>query len=115
MNRFHLHIAVRDLAANIDFYSKLFNEPPSKQAQDYAKWMLDDPPVNFAISQRGHTPGINHVGIEAGTPESLVPLRRQADLASQGDTIPQGDAACCYAKSEKHWTIDPQGALLYAY
>lgn len=109
MNRFHVHIAVNDLAANIDFYSKLFGQPPSKQQQDYAKWMLEDPRLNFAISSRGHNTGVNHFGMQVESPEELARLRALADAASDGSTLDQGTAACCYAKSEKHWTLDPQG------
>lgn len=109
MKRFHVHVAVDGLPANIAFYSKLFGQPPSKQRPDYAKWMLEDPRLNFAISSRGHASGVNHFGMQAETPEELADLKALADDASEGATIDQGEAACCYAKSEKHWTIDPQG------
>lgn len=109
MKRFHVHVAVDDLATNIAFYSKLFGQPPSKQRPDYAKWMLEDPRVNFAISSRGQATGVNHFGMQADTPEELVSLKALADDASGSATLDQGEAACCYARSEKHWTIDPQG------
>ncbi len=109
MKRFHVHVAVDDLAASITFYSKLFGQSPSKQQPDYAKWMLEDPRVNFAISSRGHAAGVNHFGMQAETPEELADLKAVAYDASGGAAIDQGEAACCYAKSEKHWTIDPQG------
>lgn len=109
MKRFHVHVAVDDLATSIAFYSKLFGQSPYKQQPDYAKWMLEDPRVNFAISSRGHATGVNHFGMQAETPEELASLKALADDASSGATMDQGEAACCYAKSEKHWTIDPQG------
>jgi catechol 2,3-dioxygenase-like lactoylglutathione lyase family enzyme len=108
MKRFHVHVAVDDLAASIDFYSKLFGQSPSKQ-QDYAKWILEDPRLNFAISSRGHATGVNHFGMQADSPEELTSLKALADAASNSATLDQGETACCYAKSEKHWTIDPQG------
>lgn len=109
MKRFHVHIAVSDLRQSIDFYSKLFGQAPSKQQMDYAKWMLEDPRVNFAISSRGHAVGVNHFGMQVDTQEELQALKVQADVASGGETLDQGAVACCYAKSEKHWTVDPQG------
>ena len=109
MKRFHVHVAVDDLAASIDFYNKLFGRSPSKQQQDYAKWMLEDPRLNFAISSRGHVTGVNHFGMQADTQEELDALKLLADEASDGATLDQGQASCCYAKSEKHWTFDPQG------
>ncbi len=109
MKRFHVHVSVDDLDANIAFYSKLFGQAPSKQQADYAKWMLDDPRINFAISKRGHTVGLNHFGMQVDTAEELSALKIMADEASQGQSIDQSNATCCYAKSEKHWTLDPQG------
>ena len=109
MKRFHVHIAVEDLAANIDFYNKLFGSKPAKQRVDYAKWMLDDPAVNFAISTRGHQVGVNHLGVQVSDAGELATLRQYADAASNETTLDQGEAACCYARSEKHWTVDPQG------
>lgn len=109
MNRFHVHVAVHDLAESIDFYSRLFGQRPARQEPDYAKWMLDDPRVNFAISARGHKAGINHLGIQTDSAEGLAELRRRADAAAPGDVRPDAGAACCYARSDKHWTIDPQG------
>ncbi len=109
MKRFHVHLAVDDLATSIAFYSKLFGQSPSKQQQDYAKWMLDDPRLNFAISARGHATGLNHFGMQTDSPEELAGLKALADDASGGMTLDQGEANCCYARSEKHWTVDPQG------
>jgi hypothetical protein len=109
MKRFHAHVAVNDLAVSINFYSKLFGQPPSRQEHDYAKWMLDDPRVNFAISARGRAAGVNHFGMQADTLEELSNLKVLADAASGGDIRDQGKVTCCYARSEKHWTVDPQG------
>lgn len=109
MKRFHVHLAVDDLAASTAFYSKLFGQSPAKQQADYAKWMLEDPRLNFAISSRGHAAGLNHFGMQADSPEELADLKTLADAASGGTTLDQGEAACCYARSEKHWTVDPQG------
>jgi catechol 2,3-dioxygenase-like lactoylglutathione lyase family enzyme len=109
MKRFHAHVAVENIEASIDFYSKLFGQQPTKQHDNYAKWMLEDPRVNFAISARGHAIGVNHLGFEVDSPEELVDLKKLADAASSGTALNPGEAACCYSKSEKHWTIDPQG------
>ena len=109
MNRFHVHVAVQDLGASVTFYTKLFGQPPSKSRDDYAKWMLDDPRLNFAISNRGHGAGLNHFGMQVDTPGELERLKALADDASAGATMDEGQASCCYAKSEKHWTVDPQG------
>lgn len=109
MQRFHAHIAVENIDASIDFYSKLFGLAPAKRQADYAKWILEDPPVNFAISARGHAPGLNHFGFQVDTLEELAALKKLAEAASPRNVLDQGAAACCYAKSEKHWTMDPQG------
>jgi catechol 2,3-dioxygenase-like lactoylglutathione lyase family enzyme len=109
MKRFHVHVAVDDLAASVTFYSNLFGQPPSKHRQDYAKWMLEDPRLNFAISSRGHAAGVNHFGMQVDSPDELEGLKVLAELASGGAILDQGKTACCYANSEKHWTIDPQG------
>jgi catechol 2,3-dioxygenase-like lactoylglutathione lyase family enzyme len=109
MKRFHTHIAVENLDASVDFYSKLFGQLPSKSQPDYAKWMLEDPPVNFAISARGHAPGVNHFGFQVDSAAELIELKKLADAASGGEVLDAGESACCYAKSEKHWTVDPQG------
>ncbi len=109
MKRFHAHVAVTDLPASIDFYSKLFGQTPTRQEPDYAKWMLEDPRVNFAISSRGHAAGLNHFGMQADSAEELAALRQLANDAADGKVLGEGAASCCYAKSEKHWTLDPQG------
>jgi predicted lactoylglutathione lyase len=109
MKRFHIHITVQDLAASIDFYNKLFGELPSRQEEDYAKWMLEDPRINFAISSRGHASGINHLGMQADTQQELDELKSLAIAASGDTTIDPDAAACCYANSMKHWVVDPSG------
>ena len=108
MKRFHVHVHVEDLAKNIAFYSSLFNQQPARTESDYAKWMLQDPPVNFAISTRGGAAGVDHLGIQVESEEELAELRGQAaraDLALQD----QGETTCCYARSDKYWVTDPQG------
>ncbi len=108
MKRFHVHVRVDDLDGNIAFYTMLFGAPPARVEADYAKWMLDDPHVNFAISSRGGAPGIDHLGLQTDTEEELAGLKeraRAADLALADD----GATSCCYARSEKHWITDPQG------
>lgn len=109
MKRFHVHVAVTDLAGSIAFYSKLFGQTPAKERPDYAKWMLDDPRVNFAISARGHATGVNHFGFQVDSADELQSLKQLAESVSGGQLLDQGETACCYAKSEKHWTVDPQG------
>ena len=108
MKRFHVHVSVDDLEQNIRFYSTLFGTQPSIIKDDYAKWMLDDPKVNFAISRRGDKAGVNHLGIQVENDEDLEAMRAQLTRADQ-PVVEQVDAACCYAKSNKHWVQDPQG------
>jgi hypothetical protein len=108
MKRLHVHVAVHDIPQSVRFYSALFAAQPSVLKDDYAKWMLDDPRVNFAISARGAKTGLDHLGIQAENGEELEDIGTrlaQADVS----TTPQKGASCCYAKSDKYWTIDPQG------
>src|SRR5688572_19305140 len=109
MKRFHVHVAVHDLKQSIRFYSALFGAQPSVEKPDYAKWMLDDPRVNFAISTRANGKlGLDHLGLQAETGSELEEIGSrlaQADVS----VAPQKGASCCYAKSDKYWTIDPQG------
>lgn len=109
MKRFHVHIAVENIETSIDFYSKLFGQLPTKKQSDYAKWMLEDPRINFAISARGYAVGVNHFGFQVDSAEELAQLKKLADAASPGEVLNQGETACCYSNSEKHWTVDPQG------
>ena len=108
MKRFHVHVSVDDLDRNIRFYSSLFGTEPAIVKDDYAKWMLDDPKVNFAISRRGDKAGVNHLGIQVENDEELETMRAQLTRADE-PIVEQVDAACCYAKSNKHWVQDPQG------
>lgn len=108
MKRFHVHVAVDNLQENIQFYSSLFHAEPAVVKEDYAKWMLDDPRINFAISTRGQTHGLNHLGIQVDSDEELEEMRSRL-VRAETPMVEQRDAACCYAKSNKHWTVDPQG------
>ena len=108
MKRFHVHLHVADLAQSIGFYSKLFGQQPSRQEADYAKWMLEDPAVNFAISQRGAEPGIDHLGIQTDDASELAALKQRAEAADLS-LLDEGETTCCYARSDKHWVTDPQG------
>lgn len=108
MKRFHVHLNVDDLAKSIAFYSQLFASAPSRQEADYAKWMLDDPRINFAISTRGAAAGIDHLGIQTDDAAELDGLRSRARAADMA-LLDEGATTCCYARSEKHWISDPQG------
>lgn len=108
MKRFHVHLHVEDLAASIGFYSKMFNSTPARVESDYAKWMLDDPAVNFAISTRGAKPGIDHLGIQTDNADDLAVMERQAEAAGM-TLLDVGETTCCYARSDKYWVTDPQG------
>lgn len=106
--RFHVHLNVDDLAASIRFYSALFAAEPTVRKPDYAKWMLEDPRVNFAISNTGRAPGIDHLGIQVDDEAGLATLGQRLDTAG-GTVVPEDAAVCCYARSDKLWTEDPQG------
>ena len=108
MKRFHVHLHVDDLAKSVGFYSKLFASEPTRREGDYAKWMLEDPPVNFAISTRGDQPGIDHLGIQTDDRAELAELKARAEAADMA-LLDEGATTCCYARSEKHWVTDPQG------
>ncbi len=108
MKRFHLHVHVNDIAQSVDFYKQLFAAEPTRHESDYAKWMLDDPPVNFAISTRGNATGVDHVGIQTDNAEELAQLKARAQAADIS-LRDQGQTSCCYARSEKYWVTDPQG------
>jgi len=108
MKRFHVHAHVEDLQNSIAFYSKMFGAEPTRVESDYAKWMLDDPRINFAISTRGSKPGVDHLGIQTDTEEELAELKARAQAADM-TLLDQGETTCCYARSEKHWITDPQG------
>jgi catechol 2,3-dioxygenase-like lactoylglutathione lyase family enzyme len=108
MKRFHVHISVDDIAQSTAFYSALFGVRPSVQKEDYAKWMLEEPRVNFAISKLGLKPGLDHLGIQVDTAKELNQMTgslKAADLS----VADEGEVTCCYARSEKGWVRDPQG------
>jgi catechol 2,3-dioxygenase-like lactoylglutathione lyase family enzyme len=108
MKRLHVHVAVEDLTKSIDFYSALFAAQPAVVKADYAKWMLDDPRVNFAISTRGRQAGLDHLGIQVENADELQEVYARLRRAG-GNIVEQGQTACCYAKSEKSWIDDPAG------
>jgi hypothetical protein len=108
MKRLHVHVAVDDLQRSIGFYSALFAALPSVTKTDYAKWMLDDPRVNFAISTRGRQAGLDHLGIQVENTDELKEIYARLHEAG-GNVIEQGQTSCCYAKSEKSWIDDPAG------
>ena len=108
MKRFHVHVAVDDLAQSIGFYSALFAAEPSVVKPDYAKWMLDDPRVNFAISKRGGAAGIQHLGIQAEDAAELADVYARLKQAER-PVVAQRATTCCYATSDKQWIADPQG------
>lgn len=106
MKRFHVNINVTDLQKSVDFYNTLFASEPTVLKNDYAKWMLDDPQINFAISQSDRASGINHVGLQADTAAELGEIQDRLRAADQ-HTLDQPEAECCYAKSTKTWVRDP--------
>ena len=108
MKRFHVHLHVEDLGKSIAFYSGLFGAPPVRTETDYAKWMLEDPRVNFAISTRGNHPGVDHLGFQTDDEQELAALKARAEAADLA-LLDEGQTTCCYARSEKHWVTDPQG------
>jgi catechol 2,3-dioxygenase-like lactoylglutathione lyase family enzyme len=108
MKRFHIHVSVNDLAQSIRFYSTLFGAEPSRVEADYAKWMLEDPCVNFAISRRGQPIGVNHLGFQVDSSEELSALHAQLE-AADARLIQENEQACCYARSDKYWVTDPAG------
>ena len=108
MKRFHVHTHVEDLQASIAFYSRLFGAAPTRVEADYAKWMLEDPRINFAISTRGDKPGVDHLGFQVDSEGELAELKARAEAADMA-LIDEGDTTCCYARSDKHWIVDPAG------
>ncbi|MEQ9022730.1 MAG: ArsI/CadI family heavy metal resistance metalloenzyme [Pseudomonadales bacterium] len=113
MKRMHIHVGVEDLNQSIRFYSALFGAEPAKTRDDYAKWMLDDPRINFAISTRAKT-GLDHLGLQVDEDSELEEMRerlKSADLA----VVDEGETVCCYARSDKSWVEDPAGIAWEAY
>ena len=113
MKRMHVHISVEDLNMSINFYNHLFGAPPTVHKPHYAKWMLDDPRVNFAISQRGELTGLNHLGIQVDSDSELSVLKSQLESADLSLLTESG--TCCYAKSDKNWVQDPSGIAWETY
>ena len=115
MKRLHVHVAVSDLDRSIRFYSTLFGAEPTLAKADYAKWMLDDPSVNFAISAGNHAAnGVEHLGIQSETSEELSQVYGRLKDASR-PVLEEGQTTCCYAKSEKSWVADPDGVVWEAF
>ena len=108
MKRLHVHVAVDDLAASIKFYSTMFAAEPTVTKDDYAKWMLDDPRVNFAISARGAPAGLNHLGVQVENADELAEMNTRLQKLD-GEVVEEMGTACCYAKSDKYWATDPTG------
>ena len=108
MSRFHIHIAVDDIQKSVNFYSAVFGSQPSVLKDDYAKWALEDPRLNFAISTRGKNKGLDHIGLQAESDAELQTIRQRLEQAGiQG--LAQEATTCCYAESDKYWVQDPQG------
>jgi catechol 2,3-dioxygenase-like lactoylglutathione lyase family enzyme len=106
MKRFHINVSVADLSQSIEFYNTLFGQEPSVREDDYAKWMLDDPRVNFAISESARASGVDHVGLQADTMQELNEIQQRLRAAGE-QTFDQPEAECCYARSSKTWVRDP--------
>jgi len=114
MKRMHVMLRVKDLDEATRFYSSLFDTEPTKRKPDYAKWMLDDPRVNFSIAEKDEKLGIEHLGIQAETPDELTELRERIDRAG-GTVNNEGETTCCYANSDKTWVVDQQGVSWEAF
>jgi catechol 2,3-dioxygenase-like lactoylglutathione lyase family enzyme len=114
MKRLHLHVSVKDIARSVRFYSTLFAAEPAVLKPDYAKWMLEDPCVNFAISARVGQAGLDHLGIQVETPEELRDVYGRLQRADR-PVLEEGATTCCYARSEKSWITDPQGLAREAF
>jgi len=108
MKRLHIHVSVKDLAASVRFYQTLFGTEPAVLKPDYAKWMLEDPRVNFAISTHQQSAGVNHLGVQVDTDEELRGMRAQLE-AADARMVEEAERACCYARSDKYWITDPNG------
>jgi catechol 2,3-dioxygenase-like lactoylglutathione lyase family enzyme len=114
MKRFHVHVGVKDIEKSVQFYSTLFGQKPTKLKEDYAKWMLEDPRVNFAISTRVGEKGVDHLGLQVDEDSELAEITErleQADLS----IYDEGEGTCCYAESKKAWVQDPSGMAWEAY
>jgi catechol 2,3-dioxygenase-like lactoylglutathione lyase family enzyme len=114
VKRLHINVTVEDLGRSVAFYSTLFGAGPTVRKGDYAKWMLDDPRVNFAVSTRGGAAGIDHLGIQVETEAELHEVYGRL-RAAERPVLEEGETTCCYARSEKSWTADPQGVVWEAF
>ena len=108
MKRMHIHVGVKNLKESISFYSKMFATAPTIEKTDYAKWQLEDPKINFAISARGAAEGLNHLGIQVEDATELSDMKSRLDTL-QAELVEEEGTACCYAKSDKYWVNDPSG------
>lgn len=108
MKRFHVHVAVENIAQSVGFYRVMFNAEPSVVKEDYAKWMLDDPRINFSISSRGRAPGLDHLGMQVESAEELGEMSQRLQAAGEA-VLEQASTTCCYAESSKAWAQDPAG------
>lgn len=108
MKRFHVHVSVGDLRESIRFYSELFGVAPTVRQPDYAKWMLEDPRINFAISTRRKALGVNHLGLQVDSDEELRGMQNRL-VAADANMVKEDAQACCYARSDKYWATDPSG------
>ncbi len=114
MKRFHIHVGVKNIEKSVQFYSTLFGQKPSKLKDDYAKWMLEDPKLNFAISTRTNEEGVDHLGIQVEEPKELSEITERLKNADIG-LFDEGETTCCYSKSNKAWATDPSGVAWEAY
>lgn len=114
MKRFHIHVGVKDLNKSVQFYSTLFGQKPTKLKEDYAKWMLEDPRLNFAISTRSNEEGVDHLGIQVENNTELTEITERLKKADLG-IFDEGETTCCYAKSNKAWAKDPSGVAWETY
>ncbi len=114
MKRFHLHVGVKDIEKSVQFYSTLFGQQPSKRKNDYAKWMLEDPRINFAISTREGQVGVDHLGIQVDEDSELEVIDERLKGAEL-QVFDEGETTCCYAESKKAWVQDPSGIAWEAY
>lgn len=114
MKRFHIHVGVKNIEESVRFYSTLFGQKPAKLKEDYAKWMLEDPRLNFAISTRTKDQGVDHVGIQVETSGELSEIADRLKHADLG-VFDEGETTCCYAKSNKAWVEDPSGVAWETY
>ena len=114
MKRFHIHVGVKDLDASVQFYSTLFGAKPVKLKEDYAKWMLEDPRLNFAISTRSKEQGVDHLGIQVENGDELAEITERLKKANLG-VYDEGETTCCYSESNKAWVQDPSGLAWETY